>query len=211
MIILASAKAGSSGQLSDLEIALLTGVFTLVAAVLGFVGAGILQARVSHQEKRAQYERLISEAMSAAEEVSNAASIFREKLVISFPRGLADAAGQAVINGNFQDIKLENLSWSTALSLFGLGYGLSGRADTARDLQYLQFVSPALRRLTTALTPLRIGKEPQLAEMAIRLTEASNSLAKATVERRKRYLRAYQEWNAAYADFVAIARSRVPK
>ena len=70
-IIYAGAATSNADALSGLETVIVTGIvagiFTLAAVVLGFLGSSRIEARVRRREDQAQYDRLVTEAVSASE------------------------------------------------------------------------------------------------------------------------------------------------
>src|ERR1700733_11573962 len=86
-IIYAHAAASHANALSGLETVIatgiVTGIFTLAAVALGFLGSSRSEARVRRREDQAQYDRLVTEAVSASEAMSAAVLEYRSKWAIT--------------------------------------------------------------------------------------------------------------------------------
>jgi hypothetical protein len=77
--------------------------------------------------------------------------------------------------------------------------------------RYLQIVFPTLQRLRAALIPLRIGKDPIIAESARKLGMAAESWGEKSRDNRRKYKRAHQGWAQAYKDFRTAAFATLKK
>jgi hypothetical protein len=207
--IYAAAAASLSTGMSSLDIAIVTGGFTLTAAILGFIGNGFIQGRARRREARVQHERLISEALSAAQDLSDAVVMFAVNWgslgVISDRAAILMREMTSNPELRTRALLREPESWKgvivTGVSALLLGISV-GRGEPERyDSRYLQLVFPALQRLRAALIPLRIASNPVIAEHARKLTEAAESWASNSRFSRRHYKTARDEWAQVFGDF----------
>jgi hypothetical protein len=217
--IYAAAMASSSTGISSLDIAILTGAFTLAAALLGFIGSGFIQAQARRREDRAQYERVISEAISAGEDLSDAVHMF----VLNWGvKAFADRAFKLwrEVTAHPElwmgDLFSETESWQivlrTGIAAVNSGIFLSAGDPESNNSRYLQVVFPALQRFRTALIPLRIARDPVIADHARKLTQAADSWAtNSRFHPRRDYERAHKEWAKAFNDFRTAALASLDK
>ncbi len=183
-------------------IAILTGVFTLIAAIIGFVGSGFIQARAQRREERAQFERLITEALSAADDMWAALRDFRKYEGMTL---IVDAAKNAENYGfgappwmTDGTIPLPKRLLRAALLAISQHY-----SEKPTDIHYLQLIFPAMQRLRTVLLPLRIGEDPAIAESANRLAEAAEARSISSARKNQ------EEWERAHAEFRIVAVERL--
>lgn len=216
-IIYAGAATSNADALSGLETVIVTGIvagiFTLAAVVLGFLGSSRSEARVRRREDQAQYDRLVTEAVSASEAMSSAISEYRSKWAFTLTAIILQLISiMAAHSPEIADDTLTHRQFvaSSFASMFGRNR-TSSITDfwIAPDIRYMQVVLPVMQRLNTALTPLRIGKDPAIAEAAQRLMKASEEWAQGSREfRNRRSNRAHEEWHHAFAEFKSAVLAK---
>jgi hypothetical protein len=154
------------------------------------------------QEEHAQFKRLITEAISAAEDMSAALSRFAKFAGMTM---VADAAKNAEFVYappawmNDESVPAHRRLLRGLFFIIGMNF-----SEKPTDTRYLQLIFPAMQRLRAALMPLRVGSDPAIAESANRLAVAAEFVSVSTERKNK------QEWENALVDFRATALDRFP-
>jgi hypothetical protein len=216
-IIYAHAATSHANAPSGLETVIVTGIvtgiFTLAAAILGFLASRRSEERVRRREDQAQYDRLVTEAVSASEAMSVAISEYRSKWASTLTAIILQVISTVAAHSpELVDDTLTGRKFvaSSLASVFGRNR-TSSVTDfwTAPDVRYMQVILPVMQRLNTALTPLRIGKDLVIAEAAQRLMQAAEEWAQGSREfRNRRSDRAHEEWRHAFADFKSAVLAK---
>jgi hypothetical protein len=152
------------------------------------------------QLEHAQFERLIAEALSAAEDMSAAVKRFA---VYRGMQMVADSAKNAELvlapPPWFQDETIPLYRRIVGMVVIALGH-FSAKPT---DIRYLQTIFPAVQHLRAVLMPLRLGRDPKITESATRLAAAAESRS---VSSSREY---EHEWKEALAEFRSVALDRL--
>jgi hypothetical protein len=154
------------------------------------------------QQEHAQFERLLTEALSAAKDLSAAKNRYEKYASMVM---LVDAAWNAEETIFAPPPWMLDKTISNRMRLLRAMVRLVGHhfSEKPTDGRYLQLIFPAMQRLRAVLMPLRLGRDPDIAESATRLASAGESMS---VSSDRKYER---EWGQALTEFETLALERL--
>ena len=197
--------------MSSLGLVIATGSFTIAAGVLGVAGTGFFQWRARKRDERDARDRMAAEVVAAADDLRQRVELFQGTWALGSSKGTAVGievarAAHALIPEDM-NLTIAKRIAATALALSSAiaADGIIGKlVDTAGGM-YLQAVTPAVQRLTTATAPLRISPDAGLAAAASDLAEAAITYASEAKSGGSKFKRADKAFEDSLSRFLRSA------
>jgi hypothetical protein len=197
---------------SNLDVALVTGGFTLGGVLITFAGTLFVHWRQGIRDQRAARARVVAEVVASADELLDGVRLFRiirgsTTWLRWFSGGVkASTLRTAAMEAGVSLSLSEKIFLGIAEVVLAMGPG--GVADEMRDkdASYFQsLVVPARQRLTTGVAPLRVGQDRRLARAADSLAQAGAQLADGASSLPRRFKRLERTFDRNLREFQQAA------
>lgn len=196
---------------SAVDIAIVTGGFTLGAVVLTYLGSGLHDRQQRRRQESAAREQRVAEVVAAADGLRQRVRLYRDAWAVG--HGKSTAAGVQVgriardMLPDSTPLKLSQYLAATAVTVASelAVDGILGKLANTAGSMYLEAVTPAVDRLITAVAPLRISPDPDLAAAAKNLTIAATVYADEAKSGDKKLKRADEAFDNSLTHFISIS------
>ena len=168
---------------SSIDVAVVTGGFTLGAVVLTYLGSGLRQRQQRKHDEQAAHDQKMAEVAAAADDLRQRVRLFRTTWAVGGQKSLTAGVEVGRIArellpesvGSKLRYYLPAVVLTTASEL--AVDGIIGKLVNAAGSMYFQAVTPAVERLTSATASLRISPDADLAQAARDLASAAITYA----------------------------------
>jgi hypothetical protein len=199
---------------TTLSVAIVTGGFTFMAAALGILGTGLLQWRSRLRADRAERDRQVAEVLTAADDLYNAVSNYREfgsptgvntlfRLLVIVIETVASFADEIFASGD-DDIS-NDLVGKIGFSLLAKAVRSEDTGFERHSIRYTEVIMPVQERLTAALGPLRVSADMRIAAAARELGDKATLFAVNAIVFKRSYNRNRREFDDSVKNFATIA------
>lgn len=194
---------------STIEVAVVTGSFTLGAVLLTYLGSGLRERQQHRREEYAAHDQRIAEVAAAADDLRQRVRLFRNTWALG--RGKGTAVGIEVGRAA-RDLfpesakpKLQHHLMAIALTLASgmAADGIIGKLVNTAGSMYFQAITPAVERLISATASLRISVDTTLATSARDLASAAITYAEEAKSGGKKLKRADKAFEESLSRFMS--------
>lgn len=188
---------------------MVTGSFTLGAVVLTYLGSGLRDQLQRKREERVSRDQKIAEVAAAADDLRQRVRLYHGAWALGGQKGVAVGAEVGrIAREMFSDTpRFSHYLMAVGLTTVGqlAADGIIGKLVNTAGTMYFQAVTPAVNRLISATSLLRISPEIALAEAASDLASAAITYADEAKSSGRKFKHADRVFEESLRRFMAAS------
>jgi len=195
---------------SSIEVAIVTGSFTLGAVALTYLGSGLRERQRRKHDQRAAHYQKVAEVAAAADDLRQRVRLYRDTWALGGQKSTAVGIQVGRIAHELlppsDPPKLGHYLLAVGLTTVSelAADGIIGKLVNSAGTMYFQAVSPAVERLISATASLRISPDANLAAAARDLASAAITYADEAKSNGKKLKHADRVFEKSLSRFMSV-------